>query len=195
MFIGEGWSLEKLNLYSGRKVKKVKFKTFILLIFISLVPALSIYLGSNTWRMLSIQKTISKYPKVFSQVKSTDTNGILSELGNLSNSIKQKNLYLEQKSYTLENSVSFIFKSTEYLKILGKNFSNSDNKFFISQVNSNKDSFSVEFYEFGSTLSFSTSTVYEELSRYYKEVQVEFVEEKQILNGLYYFKWNLGGKM
>ncbi len=195
MFTGEGWSLEKLNLYAGRKVKKIKFKTFILLIFISLVPALSIYFGSSTWRMLSIQKIISKYPKVFSQVTSTNTNGILSELGNLSNLLKQKNLYLEQKSYTLENSISSVFKSTEYLKILGKNFSNSDNKFFISQVNSNKDSFSVEFYEFGSTLSFSTSTVFEELSKYYKEVQIEVVEEKQILNELYYFKWNLGGQM
>ncbi len=187
--------MEKLNLYAGRKDKKIKMKTFIFLIIISLVPSVSIFFGSSTWKMINVEKILSKHPMVFKDIRSTGTSSIINELEVLNNSLKQKNTVTEQKVYQLESTICSAFKSTEYLKVLAKTFANIDNKVFLSQITANESTFFIEFYEFGSLTKFSTTTTYEELSKIYKNVSVNLSESKQLFNNLYYYKYTLGGEM
>lgn len=175
-------NLEKLNLYR-KKVKKISIKRFIFLLSISLIPFFSLIFIFQYWLIISISKTMNKYPVVFNDIVFSDPSEIPAIVENRIIVYDEKINNLSRKIKQLKTSLNESFYSKFYLQVLFNEFSNSREYVFVKKIYQKDRKFDVEFYLF-SDKNMNYNNVLETIKNYYKNVKMEIIDTKSILHDL-----------
>lgn len=185
--------MEKLNLSYGRK-RVFKLKTFLILLFISLLPAVSFFSVSYQIKIMKISKLLRAYPEVFNNLSSTNLNLIEGQVDNLVVSLSDKEKERIKSNEEIRAYIMDVYRDTYFLRFFFNEISKSSNKFFLSGVMYDGQRFYIDYYEYGTTTQLSTETVYSELGKYYKDLTVQILDEKNFLGDIKYFHYVWEGK-
>jgi len=185
--------LEKLNLSSGKK-RVYKLRTFLILIFISILPAISFFSVSYQLRLLKISELLRSYPEVFNNLSSTNVDFLESQVNSLILSLKSRENDIKRANEEIKNQLVDVYKDTYFLRVFFNELSKTSNKFFLSGVMYDGQRFYIDYYEYGSVSQLSTETIYNKLNKYYKDFAVSLLDERNFLGDLKYFHYIWEGK-
>ena len=186
--------MEKLNLSPGKK-RVLKLTTFLMLLFISILPSISLLSLSYFIMEQKISKLLIRYPEVFNNLTTTDSRNIDAQIDNLLSSLKAKELQLKSASEEIKNYIIEAYKNTYFLHSFLKYTSTNTNSYFLTNVIYDGQRFYVDFYEYGTETQISTSVVYDDLARFYKDVLVSLLEQRNFLGDMKYFHYIWEGRI
>ncbi|WP_448375854.1 hypothetical protein [Fervidobacterium sp.] len=185
--------MEKLNLSSGKK-KVFKLSTSIFIILISILPAISFLFVSYQFKVLKTSELLRKYPEVFNNLSSTDLKLLQNQVNNLITSLKQKENEVRMINNEIRTQIVETYRDTYYLRLFFKEVVNSSNKFFLSGVFYDGQKFYIDYYEYGTITHLSTEAIYSSLSKYYKDVAINLLDERNFLGDVRYFHYIWEGR-
>jgi len=185
-------NLERLNLYVGKK-KVLKLRTFLVLLVISVIPALSFFFFAAQWKMIKVNRLIENYPVVFNNLSEVKLNTIENQLETLNLTFQKKASDLSNINQSMKNLIVNSYTSSYFIKYLSKIASEIPNKIYISNVFFDGNRLYMEFYEYGTETKVATSTMQSDLSKVYSNVLVNFVEERNFIGNTKYFHYIVEG--
>jgi len=184
--------LERLNLSPGRR-KVLKLETFLIVLMISLLPSISIFLFSNQWKVMQAEKLLKNNPIVFNNITNFDYESLPNQVQMLKLSFQKKATDLEIANNSIRTYVTDSFKSFFFVKYILTQLINNPNQVYVTKIIYDGTTFYVDFYEYGIETKVSTSTIYNELSKFYNNVSVNLVEERNFISNIKYYRYSLGG--
>lgn len=191
-FTGGDLSLEKLNLYVGKK-KVLKLSSFLTLLLICLLPAVSFFFFSAQWKVLKTNDLLERYPVVFNNLSELSLGKIEDQVETLNLSFQKRINNLRDANNLLRDYLIRSYTSSYFLKYMSKLSSEVPNKIYISTALYDGHRLYMEFYEYGTETRVSTSTVQEDLSRFYGNVLVNLIEERNFIGSTKYFHYVVEG--
>ncbi|WP_372590552.1 hypothetical protein QO062_02340 [Fervidobacterium pennivorans subsp. carthaginiensis] len=186
--------MEKLNLSPGKK-RVLKLTTFLVLLFISILPSISLLSLSHFMMERKISKLLIRYPEVFNNLTITDWRNIDAQIDNLLSSLKAKESQLRGANEEIKNYIIEAYKNTYFLRSFLKYTSSSTNNYFLTSVIYDGQRFYIDFYEYGTETQISTSIVYNDLARFYKDVLISLLEQRNFLGDIKYFHYIWEGRI
>lgn len=180
--------MERLNLSPGRK-RVLKLSSFLVLLVISLVPSISFFSASYFLKEQKVSKLLVNYPEVFNNLSTADLKSLDTQVENLLSSLKSKESQLRTVNEGIRSYIIEKYKDTYFLRRFLKYVSSSTNSYFLTGVLYDGQKFYLEFYEYGTETQISTSTVYNDLGRFYKDVNVSLMEQRNLLGDLKYYHY------
>lgn len=184
--------MEKLNLSNGKK-RVLKITTFIFILLISCLPALSLIYLSVQIKILKVGELIRKYPVVFNNLTDLSINNLDQQIDNLKFSFERKANEIISANQVIKNYILELYKDSYFLKYFSLFSSTVPNKIFVKEFTYDDTRFYVDFYEYGIETKISTSTVYTDLSKMYNNVLINLIEERNFFSNVKYFHYNLEG--
>lgn len=184
--------MEKLNLSNGKK-RVLKLKTFVFILFISCLPALSLIYLSVQIKILKVGELIRKYPVVFNNLTDLDINNLEQQIDNLRFSFEKKANEIISANQVVKNHILELYRDSYFLKYFSLFSASIPNKIFVKEFTYDDTRFYIDFYEYGIETKISTSTVHNDLSKMYSNVVVNLVEERNFFSNIRYFHYNLEG--
>jgi len=103
-FTEEGLNLERLNLYVGKK-KVLKLRTFLVLLVISVIPALSFFFFAAQWKLMKVNRLVESYPVVFNNLSEIKLNSIENQLETLNLTFQKKANDLSSINQSMKNLI------------------------------------------------------------------------------------------
>jgi hypothetical protein len=191
-FTEEGLNLERLNLYVGKK-KVLKLRTFLVLLVISVIPALSFFFFAAQWKLMKVNRLVESYPVVFNNLSEIKLNTIENQLETLNLTFQKKANDLSSINQSMKNLIVNSYTSSYFIKYISKMASEIPNKIYLSNAYFDGKRLYMEFYEYGTETRVSTSTVQSDLSKVYSNVVVNFVEERNFIGNTKYFHYTVEG--
>jgi len=142
-----------------------------------------------------ISKLLIRYPEVFNNLTITDWRNIDAQIDNLLSSLKAKESQLRGANEEIKNYIIEAYKNTYFLRSFLKYTSSSTNNYFLTSVIYDGQWFYIDFYEYGTETQISTSIVYNDLARFYKDVLVSLLEQRNFLGDIKYFHYIWEGRI
>ncbi len=184
--------MERLNLYIGKK-KVLKLRTFLVLLIISVIPALSFFFFAAQWKLMKVNRLIESYPVVFNNLSEIKLNSIENQLETLNLTFQKKANDLSSINQSMKNLIVNSYTSSYFIKYISKMASEIPNKIYLSNAYFDGKRLYMEFYEYGTETRISTSTIQSDLSKVYSNVVVNFVEERNFIGNTKYFHYTVEG--
>uniref|UniRef100_A0A7V4NF12 Uncharacterized protein n=1 Tax=Fervidobacterium pennivorans TaxID=93466 RepID=A0A7V4NF12_FERPE len=185
--------MEKLNLSPGKK-RVLKFSTFLVILVISLSPAISFLSASYFIKERKVSKLLISYPEVFNNISSPNLKNLDIQVESLLSSLKNRETQLRMANNEIKKYIIEAYKSTYFLRYFFSYVSNSENSYFLTNTIYDGERFYLDFYEYGVETRISTSTIYKDLARFYSDVLVSLLEERNFLGNIKYFHYVWEGK-
>lgn len=184
--------MERLNLSNGKK-RVLKLKTFVFILLISCLPALSLIYLSVQIKILKVGELIRKYPIVFNNLTDLSINNLDQQIDNLKFSFEKKANEIIVANQIVKDYILELYKDTYFLKYFSLFSSSIPNKIFVKEFTYDDTRFYIDFYEYGIETKVSTSTIYNDLSKIYSNVAINLVEVRNFFSNMKYFHYNLEG--
>ncbi|MEM5872115.1 MAG: hypothetical protein QW051_04545 [Candidatus Aenigmatarchaeota archaeon] len=184
--------MEKLNLSNGKR-RVLKLKTFVFILLISCLPALSLIYLSVQIKILKVGELIRKYPVVFNNLTDLSINSLDQQIDNLKSSFERKANKIISANQVVKNYILELYRDSYFLKYFSLFSSGIPNKIFVREFMYDDTRFYVDFYEYGIETKVSTSTIYNDLSKMYNNVVINLIEERNFFSNIKYFHYNLEG--
>lgn len=184
--------MERLNLY-GRKVKVVKLTTFLLLLVIAILPALTLFIFSAQWVSFQLERTLASYPRVLNKLSSFSARNVMSQLETLRGSINNKLNETRRAIAEVTQEIARVERDTYVLKLVPFIVASNPNRLFLQNLFYDGSRFILDFYEYGVETKVGTSTLQALLAREFPNVTVNLVEERTFYGELKYFRYRVEG--
>ncbi|ODN30087.1 hypothetical protein [Fervidobacterium thailandense] len=183
--------MEKLNLYRG-KVKVLKIRTLITLLFISLLPSLAILIFSAQWKVFLVDQLIRKYPLVFNNISDFKPEKIEEQVKTLKLSVERRLNEMREIVRNLQVYVGEVRNSSYFLRVFSYFCSRIQNKIFLTSCYYDGSRVSMDFYEYGYETQVETPLWVETMKKVFpKKVELKLLEERKFLGDMKYFRYFL----
>lgn len=183
--------MEKLNLYRG-KVKVLKLKTFVIILFISFLPALAILIFSAQWKVILLDQLIKKYPLVFNNLSDFKPEKVEEQVETLRLSVLRRLNEMEAVVKSLQSYVREVKDSAYFLRAFSYLTSRIQNRIFLSTCYYDGSRLSIDFYEYGRETQVETPVWIGTIGQVFKKyVRLQLLEDRNFLGDMKYFKYVL----
>lgn len=193
LFIEGVSKLERLNLSNGKK-RVIKLKTFIIILLFVTLPALSLIYLSYQMKILETGKLLRNYPVVFNNLSSLDMKNLDQQIDNLKYTFEKRVEEIRNANIVVKNSILNSYKDIYFLKYFSYFASRIPNRIFLKEIRYDGVKFFIDFYEYSIETKVSTQTVYSDLSKLYKNVLINKIDEKNFFGNMRYFRYNMEGE-